>query len=74
MFSTRLTAGFVVRNGMNMKEIMTRIEMVAENQEKLIADTRSDLRGISSDMQSMERRIVDKMDKTKNSWFACLFW
>ncbi len=35
MFSTRLTAGFVVRNGMNMKEIMTRIEMVAENQENL---------------------------------------
>lgn len=71
MFSTRLTAGFVVRNGMNMKEIMTRIEMVAENQEKLIADTRSDLRGISSDMQSMERRIVDKMDKNQKQ-LVCL--
>lgn len=56
---------------MNMKEIMTRIEMVAENQEKLIADTRSDLRGISSDMQSMERRIVDKMDKNQKQ-LVCL--
>ncbi|HDS8562897.1 TPA: hypothetical protein QHU73_003257 [Klebsiella pneumoniae] len=54
-----------------MKEIMTRIEMVAENQEKLIADTRSDLRGISSDMQSMERRIVDKMDKNQKQ-LVCL--
>lgn len=69
--NSRLTAGFVVRNGMNMKEIMTRIEMVAENQEKLIADTRSDLRGISSDMQSMERRIVDKMDKNQKQ-LVCL--
>lgn len=56
---------------MNMKEIMTRIEMVTENQEKLIADTRSDLRGISSDMQSMERRIVDKMDKNQKQ-LVCL--
>lgn len=56
---------------MNMKEIMTRIEMVAENQEKLIADTRSDLRGMSSDMQSMERRIVDKMDKNQKQ-LVCL--
>lgn len=56
---------------MNMKEIMTRVEMVAENQEKLIADTRSDLRGISSDMQSMERRIVDKMDKNQKQ-LVCL--
>ncbi len=56
---------------MNMKEIMTRIDMVAENQEKLIADTRSDLRGISSDMQSMERRIVDKMDKNQKQ-LVCL--
>lgn len=56
---------------MNMKEIMTRIEIVAENQEKLIADTHSDLRGISSDMQSMERRIVDKMDK-KQKQLVCL--
>ncbi|HBT2408366.1 hypothetical protein L1C72_10175 [Klebsiella pneumoniae] len=54
-----------------MKEIMTRIDMVAENQEKLIADTRSDLRGISSDMQSMERRIVDKMDKNQKQ-LVCL--
>ncbi|HHG8792130.1 hypothetical protein [Klebsiella pneumoniae] len=54
-----------------MKEIMTRIEMVAENQEKLIADTRSDLRGMSSDMQSMERRIVDKMDKNQKQ-LVCL--
>ena len=45
--------------------------MVAENQEKLIADTRSDLRGISSDMQSMERRIVDKMDKNQKQ-LVCL--
>lgn len=56
---------------MNMKETMTRIEMVVENQEKLIADTRSDLRGISSDMQSMERRIVDKMDKNQKQ-LVCL--
>lgn len=56
---------------MNMKEIMTRIDMVAENQEKLIVDTRSDLRGISSDMQSMERRIVDKMDKNQKQ-LVCL--
>ncbi len=35
MFFYRLTAGFVVRNGMNMKEIMTRIEMVAETKKNL---------------------------------------
>ncbi len=56
---------------MNMKEIMTRIDMVAENQEKLIADTRSDLRGIRSDMKSMENRIIDKMDENQK-WLVGL--
>ncbi|HBR2823412.1 hemolysin XhlA family protein [Klebsiella pneumoniae] len=54
-----------------MKEIMTRIDMVAENQEKLIADTRSDLRGIRSDMKSMENRIIDKMDENQK-WLVGL--
>lgn len=56
---------------MNMKERMTRIETIAENEEKLISDTRSDLHGISPDMQSMERRIVDKMDKNQKQ-LVCL--
>lgn len=71
--NSRLTAGFVVRNGMNMKERMTRIEAIAENEEKLISDTRSDLHGISPDMQSMERRIVDKMDKNQKQLVCLLF-
>ncbi|EOT7463034.1 TPA: hypothetical protein ACJ2PZ_001782 [Klebsiella pneumoniae] len=54
-----------------MKERMTRIEAIAENEEKLISDTRSDLHGISPDMQSMERRIVDKMDKNQKQ-LVCL--
>lgn len=45
--------------------------MVAENQEKLIADTRSDLRGIRSDMKSMENRIIDKMDENQK-WLVGL--
>ncbi len=56
---------------MNMKERMTRIETIAENEEKLISDTRSDLHGTSPDMQSMERRIVDKMDKNQKQ-LVCL--
>lgn len=58
---------------MNMKERMTRIEAIAENEEKLISDTRSDLHGISPDMQSMERRIVDKMDKNQKQLVCLLF-
>lgn len=56
---------------MNMKERMTRIETIAENEEKLIADTRSDLHGISHDMQFMERRIVERMDKNQKQ-LVCL--
>lgn len=56
---------------MNMKERMTRIETIAESEEKLISDTRSDLHGTSPDMQSMERRIVDKMDKNQKQ-LVCL--
>ncbi|MFO5500471.1 hypothetical protein ACLBPD_27805, partial [Klebsiella pneumoniae] len=44
--------------GGDMHDRLTRIETVAENQEKLISDTRADLRGIRSDMKSMENRIV----------------
>ncbi|MBD7736946.1 hypothetical protein [Klebsiella variicola] len=54
-----------------MKERMTRIETIAESEEKLISDTRSDLHGTSPDMQSMERRIVDKMDKNQKQ-LVCL--
>ncbi len=56
---------------MNMKERMTRIETIAENEEKLFSDTLSDLHGISPDMQSMERRIIDKMDKNQKQ-LVCL--
>ena len=56
---------------MNMKERMTRIETIEENEEKLFSDTRSDLYGISPDMQSMERRIIDKMDKNQKQ-LVCL--
>lgn len=56
---------------MNMKERMTRIETIAENEEKLISDTRSDLRGIRSDMKSMENRIIDKMDENQK-WLVGL--
>jgi hypothetical protein len=55
-----------------MHDRITRIETVAENQEKLISDTRADLRGIRSDMKSMENRIVDKMDEIRSGWLA--FW
>lgn len=56
---------------MNMKERMTRIETIAENEEKLISDTRNDLHGISPDMQFMERRIVERMDKNQKQ-LVCL--
>ena len=54
-----------------MHDRLTRIETVAENQEKLISDTRADLRGIRSDMKSMENRIVDKMDENQK-WLVGL--
>ncbi|EOU9462326.1 hypothetical protein ACOJH6_002719 [Klebsiella pneumoniae] len=54
-----------------MKERMTRIETIAENEEKLISDTRNDLHGISPDMQFMERRIVERMDKNQKQ-LVCL--
>lgn len=57
--------------GGDMHDRLTRIEMVAENQEKLISDTRADLRGIRSDMKSMENRIVDKMDENQK-WLVGL--
>ncbi|MCF2479994.1 hemolysin XhlA family protein [Klebsiella pneumoniae] len=57
--------------GGDMHDRITRIEKVAENQEKLISDTRADLRGIRSDMKSMENRIVDKMDENQK-WLVGL--
>lgn len=57
--------------GGDMNDRLTRIETVAENQEKLISDTRADLRGIRSDMKSMENRIVDKMDENQK-WLVGL--
>lgn len=57
--------------GGDMHDRITRIETVAENQEKLISDTRADLRGIRSDMKSMENRIVDKMDENQK-WLVGL--
>ncbi|MEJ6294479.1 hypothetical protein PV087_09615 [Klebsiella pneumoniae] len=54
-----------------MKERMTRIETIEENEEKLFSDTLSDLHGTSPDMQSMERRIIDKMDKNQKQ-LVCL--
>ena len=57
--------------GVDMHDRLTRIETVAENQEKLISDTRADLRGIRSDMKSMENRIVDKMDENQK-WLVGL--
>ncbi|EOE6553476.1 hypothetical protein [Klebsiella pneumoniae] len=57
--------------GGDMHDRLTRIETVAENQEKLISDTRADLRGIRSDMKSMENRIVDKMDENQK-WLVGL--
>lgn len=57
--------------GGDMHDRLTRIETVAENQEKLISDTRADLRGIRSDMKSMENRIVDRMDENQK-WLVGL--
>ena len=57
--------------GGDMHDRLTRIETVAENQEKLISDTRADLRGIRSDMKSMENRFVDKMDENQK-WLVGL--
>ena len=57
--------------GGDMNDRITRIEAVAENQEKLISETRTDLRGISSDMKSMENRIIDKMDENQK-WLVGL--
>lgn len=57
--------------GGDMHDRITRIEAVAENQEKLISDTRADLRGIRSDMKSMENRIVDKIDENQK-WLVGL--
>ncbi|MDN0031123.1 hypothetical protein [Serratia marcescens] len=50
---------------------ITRIEAVAENQEKLISETRAELRGIRSDMKATENRIVDKMDENQK-WLVGL--
>ncbi|MHB0264190.1 hypothetical protein ACYBIP_23820 [Klebsiella pneumoniae] len=66
-FSSRGGGG----GGGDMHDRLTRIETVAENQEKLISDTRADLRGIRSDMKSMENRIVDKMDENQK-WLVGL--
>lgn len=57
--------------GGDMNDRITRIETVAENQEKLISETRAELRGIKSDMKSMENRIIDKMDENQK-WLVGL--
>ncbi|WP_230677299.1 hemolysin XhlA family protein [Pluralibacter gergoviae] len=57
--------------GGDMNDRMTRIEAVAENQEKLISETRAELRGIRSDMKASENRIVDKMDENQK-WLVGL--
>lgn len=57
--------------GGDMNDRITRIEAVAENQEKLISETRAELRGIRSDMKAIENRIVDKMDENQK-WLVGL--
>ncbi|WP_046688428.1 hypothetical protein [Serratia ureilytica] len=54
-----------------MNDRIARIEAVAENQEKLISETRAELRGIRSDMKATENRIVDKMDENQK-WLVGL--
>lgn len=46
-----------------MNSRMTRIEVIAENQERLIEETRLELRGVRDDIRNVERRIIDKMDE-----------
>lgn len=62
---------FKNRGGGDVNDRMTRIEAVAENQEKLISETRAELRGIRSDMKATENRIVDKMDENQK-WLVGL--
>ncbi|WP_370463895.1 hypothetical protein [Leclercia sp. J807] len=50
---------------------MTRIETIAENQEKLISETRNEMIGIRGDMHGLERRIIDKMDENQK-WLIAL--
>ncbi|QGU13018.1 hypothetical protein GNG26_10115 [Leclercia sp. J807] len=54
-----------------MNERMTRIETIAENQEKLISETRNEMIGIRGDMHGLERRIIDKMDENQK-WLIAL--
>lgn len=57
--------------GSGMNERMTRIETIAENQEKLISETRNEMIGIRSDIHGLERRILDKMDENQK-WLIAL--
>ncbi|MGQ8844006.1 hypothetical protein ACUTQW_16415 [Serratia sp. TSA_7] len=61
-------------DGSDMNNRMTRIEIIAENQAKLMEDVRQEMIGIRSDIRSFERssndnakaferRVVDKMDE-----------
>ncbi|HIC9029148.1 TPA: hypothetical protein ACW7Z2_000531 [Citrobacter freundii] len=57
--------------GSDMNSRMTRIETIADNQEKLISETRKEMIGIRGDMHGMERRLADKMDENQK-WLIAL--
>lgn len=49
--------------GSDLDNRITRIETIIENQQQLMVDLRSDMRGIRSDIQGLERRLIDKADE-----------
>ncbi|WP_130993767.1 hypothetical protein [Klebsiella variicola] len=74
-YSYRQVAGskpnFGVDEVSNMRERIVRVEPVLESHEKIMADIRADLRGIRTDIQNIEKRVVDKMDEN-HKWLVGL--
>ncbi|EMN3921296.1 hypothetical protein TUM17580_31830 [Citrobacter farmeri] len=42
---------------------ITKLEIIIENQQSLMKDIKEDMRGIRSDIQVTERRLIDKIDE-----------
>lgn len=74
-YSYRVSVGakpnFGVDEGKFMNERITKAETIIDNHEKVIAEVRSDFKEIRSDIQGLERRLIDKMDEN-HKWLVGL--
>ncbi|WNJ77787.1 hypothetical protein RJE46_14215 [Cedecea neteri] len=57
--------------GGDMNNRITRIEALLENHQQLAKDIRDDMRGIRSDVQGLERRLIDRMEEN-HKWVVGL--